>query len=115
MNWRDGQGDWNERAILALTDGLVVPHRFAGPNLRQNEIFLALTHFLSDDADRPADRLRRRAAEHALRGCIPRQNDPLQILTDDWVIRRIDNLCEMPRRKIVGRVFHLSRSRTRPN
>ena len=112
---RDGQRDWNERAILALTNGLVVPHGFAGANLPQHEVFLALTNLRNDDADRLPDRFRGRIAEHALGGGIPRQDDPVQILADDGVIRRIDDLGEMPWRKIVGRgVPSLSSEEGRP-
>ena len=74
-NRRDGQRDWNERAILALTNGLVVPHRFARANLPQHEVFLALTDVRNDDADRLPDRLGGRVAEHALSGRVPRQDD----------------------------------------
>ena len=111
INGRDRQRDGNERAILSLTNRLVMPNRLTRANLRQNEVFLALANLRNDDANRLADRLRSCVAKHALGGCIPRQDDSVQILADDGVIRRIDDLGEMPRRKIVGRVFHLSAAR----
>jgi hypothetical protein len=85
-----------------------VPHGLAGADLPQNEVFLALPNFGDDDPNRLPDRLRSRVTEHALGRGIPRQDDPVQILADDGVIRRIDDLCEMSWREIVGRVPSVS-------
>jgi hypothetical protein len=114
VNGRHRQRNRNRRAVLSLTDGFVMPDRFALADLADHEILFALPIAGNDHADGAPDGLGRGVAEHAFGGGIPRQNRAVQILADNRVIGRVDDLGEMAQGQVRWGVRHRSSIATAP-
>ena len=80
--------DFNKKMNRALVYDLATARFIAQ---REDVLFLGAPIVGNDQGDVPADRLRRRPAEHALGGRIPRRDDAVERLADDDVIGRVDD------------------------
>ena len=76
------------------------------PDAREHVVFLGLPIGGDDHPNGAADRLGGRVAEHPFGGAVPGRDDAVQILADDRVVRRFDDLGEMARGDIVQLLRH---------
>ena len=87
----DCQRDVEKAAVLALPDRLEVMNPLASVDLVEDcRLFIAPVEG-NDDRNRLADGLLRGEAEQPLRAVVPAENDAVEILRQDGVIRGFDN------------------------
>ncbi len=86
IKWRDSERNRDQRAVLSLTDGLVMSNGLALADSTQHEFFFAQANLRNDHADGSTDCLRRRIAEHPLSGGVPGQDRAIQVFADDGVV-----------------------------
>ena len=89
---RNGQGNIQQRAVLAPPNGLEMIDALAtfADGSRMSGLFLNTVR-RNQHRDRLADRFPSRIAEQALGAPVPAGDDAVQILADDGVVRGIDN------------------------
>ena len=75
---------------------------FAAADPGEHLVLLALPVGRNDDPDRPPDRLVGGVAEHPLGGAIPRADDAVEVLADDRVVGRFDDLGEIATAEGIG-------------
>ena len=88
---RDRERDRHSRAVLALSNRLVVVDLLAGANLGEDHVFFVLQFLGNQHANGLPDRLGCGVAEHTLGGRIPRHDDAVEILRDDGIVGRFDD------------------------
>src|SRR5688572_6306375 len=102
MHRRHRQRHLDEAPVLPHPDGLVMIDAFPGPDLRQHFVLFTLAIRRDDAADRAADHFVRGVAEHSLGRAIPCLDDPIQVLTDDGVVGRLDDRGKPDGSKVTG-------------
>ena len=98
---RNGKGNGAGCAVFPEADGLVVIHLLPAADLGHHLVFLVLKIRGNEDADRLADRFLGGVTEDFLGARIPRSDDAVEVLADDGVIGRFDDLGKVPRGEIV--------------
>ncbi len=107
---RNGQRNRERGPVFSAPDGFIVADGLTGTDLAKDEVFLVLSVGGNDHANRPADRLGSGVAKHPLGRCIPRLDDAVQVLADDGVVGRVDDLREMAKRQIGSELCHRARA-----
>lgn len=73
-------------AVLAAPDSAVVAYPLASPDLAEDLLFLAFAVDGDEHRNRFADSLLRGVAEQALRPCVPRRDDAVDLNAYDCVV-----------------------------
>ena len=71
VNRRDGEGNGNERSVLAQANRVEVRDRLAGSDVREDHVLLGLPIRRNNHPDRLADGFRGGVAEHGLGRAVP--------------------------------------------
>src|SRR5690606_18023199 len=98
----------NELPVLALPDGLVVPHCLTGPDASEDEVLFVLPIGWNDDADGAADHLVGAVAKDAFGRVIPELDDAVEVLADDRVVRRLDDAGQEATAEAAGGMCHVT-------
>src|SRR5579862_3508259 len=88
---RDGEGDGNQAAVLALTDRLEMVDALAAPDARQNGTLFVLPVLRNDEGDGLANGLFGGIAEDALGARVPARDHAIEVLAHDGIVARLDN------------------------
>src|SRR5690606_36529349 len=94
LDRRYGEGDVEQRAVLAPAHGLEVVDALPATYLGEDARLLRLAVRRQQDGDRPADHLVGAIAEQALGALVPTHDDAVEILADDGVVGGFNNLGE---------------------
>ncbi len=86
-----GDGDREERSVLALADRLELLDARAAADSAQDHRLLGGTIGRDRDLDGATDDLRGAVTEHAFRRRVPARDHPLERLADDGIVRRLDD------------------------
>src|SRR5271170_6166284 len=78
-DWRNGQRDINEAAVLALSDGLVVVDPLTATDAFEDSGFFVVTIGRNEHSQRLADRFLARVAEETLRAAVPARDDAIDV------------------------------------
>src|SRR5207253_1106260 len=97
LDGRNGQRNLDQTSIFALANGFIVIDTLTAPNARKNIGFLAAAIHWNQEYDRLADNFFCRIAEEPLCSWVPGFNDPIDVLTQDGIIRGLDDCSEAPR------------------
>src|SRR5262249_59015768 len=87
---RHGQRDIDAAAVLGDAERLIVVDAFAPLQSGEDLTLFAVQLGGNQAEDRLADHLARLVTENARRAAVPRGDDALQTLADQWTVPRID-------------------------
>src|SRR5690606_8132804 len=106
---RNGEGNREAAAIPRHAQGLVVSDPLATAEPRQDRGNVVFLFRRDENRNGLADRLLGRVPVHPLRTSIPAGDDPVQVLAQDGVVRRLDDRRQEPtrdaalsRRRLIG-------------
>ena len=88
---RNGEGNIDEAPVLAPSNRLIVINAFAAADTFEDHGLLLVEILRNEDRHRPPHGLLRAIAEEDLGATIPSQNNAVQILGKDCVVRRFND------------------------
>ena len=86
-----GERDVDHAAVLAPPNGLEVVDGLAAANLLEDRGLLVAARLGNDQRHRLPDRFRGGISEQALRSPVPAQDDFVEVLGQNGVVRRLDD------------------------
>ena len=102
---RDGQGDIDHLAVLALAHGFEMVGALAAADALKDTRLLVMSVGGNDGRDRLADDLFREVPEQPFRALVPGGDHTIEVLADDRVVRRFNDRDQSPLHAFSARVL----------